>query len=184
MAAQQDGNDERRNYEAVQQVIATMLGFDAETRIRIIRTVSTFFGIDVQPAQTAAPNGPTSHKAEVPPFAGREDASPKDFLFQKKPKTDVERVACLAYYLTHFRSVRHFKTADISKLNTDAAQIKFSNASSAVNNATQSGFLVPAARGMKQISAPGERFVDLLPDHAEAKKVMAELRPRRRASKR
>lgn len=171
-------SDERRNYEAVRKIIDTMLAFDAETRARIMLTVSTFFGIDAQ-ATSPSSTVRTDSQPNVPSFAGRKDLSPKDFLFQKKPKTDVERVACLAYYLTHFRAIAYFKTTDISKLNTEAAQIKFSNASSAVGNATQSGFLVQAQRGTKQISAPGERFVDLLPDHPAAKKVMAEMRPKR-----
>ena len=34
--------------------------------------------------------------------------SPKDFLMEKAPNTDVERIACLAYYLTHYRSTPHF----------------------------------------------------------------------------
>ena len=171
--------DERKNYKAVQQIIDAMLEFDAETRVRILRTVSTFFSIDI--GETGTPHShPTKAESGVLTFSDREDLTPKDFLFQKKPRTDVERVACLAYYLTHFRSTVHFKTTDISKLNTEAAQIKFSNTSNAVNNATQSGFLVAAARGMKQISAPGERFVDMLPNHGEARKVMSEMRPRRR----
>ena len=171
-------SDERRNYIAVQKIIDTMLEFDVETRGRILRTVSTFFGIDANVSESEGQD--TNTQSAVPAFSGREDLTPKDFLFQKKPKTDVERVACLAYYLTHFRSIAHFKTTDISKLNTEAAQIKFSNASNAVNNATQSGFLVPAAQGSKQISAPGERFVDMLPAHPAARKIMSEMRPRRR----
>jgi len=46
--------------------------------------------------------------------------SPKDFLLEKQPRTDVERIACLAYYLTHYRATPHFKTIDLSILNTEA----------------------------------------------------------------
>lgn len=175
----EESSDERRNYQAVQKIIDAMLEFDVETRLRILQTVSTFFSIDI--GGTSRPHDHShSTGTQVPTFSNREDLSPKDFLFQKNPKTDVDRVACLAYYLTHFRNTVHFKTMDISKLNTEAAQIKLSNTSNAVNNATQSGFLVQAARGAKQMSAPGERYVDTLPDHAAARKVMAEMRPRRR----
>ena len=179
--AEEEGlNDERRTYAAIQTIIGTMLEFDIDGRIRMLRTIATFFGIDAPTLPAVARTPGSTEGREVPAFSDREDLSPKDFLFQKKPKTDVERVACLAFYLTHYRNVAHFKTTDISKLNTEAAQIKLSNASNAVNNATRSGFLVHAAQGMKQISAPGEKFVDLLPDQASAKKAMSGLRPRRK----
>ena len=173
-------NDERKTYIAVQQLIDVMLEFDVDTRARMLKTVIIFFGLENSPSfEARAPQLATS-KGGVPPFADREELSPKDFLFQKQPQTDVHRVACLAYYLTHYRNIAHFKTTDISKLNTEAAQIKFSNASSAVNNATRSGFLVAAPRGTKQLSAAGEKFVDHLPDYPAARKVMSQLNPRRR----
>ena len=102
---------------------------------------------------------------------------------QKQPKTDVERVACLAFYLTHYRSVRFFKTLDISKLNTDAAQVKFANAAYAVANAEKAGLLAPAQRGQKQLSAVGEQFVLALPDRDAAKAALASLRKRRKVRK-
>ena len=176
----EEASDERKNFQAVQNIIDTLLVYDSDTRDRILQTVSTFFGIDAGRSKISQVNSSTGRASDVPAFADRPDLSPKDFLFQKKPKTDVERVACLAYYLANYRSMAHFKTTDINKLNTEAAQIKLSNASYTVNNATQSGFLVAAPKGMKQMSAAGERFVDLLPDHAEARKAMSELKPRRR----
>jgi len=173
-------NDERKTYVAVQSIIDAMLEFDQDTRTRMLKTVATFFGLDLA-GQTPTPEtAPSLERRPIPTFADREELSPKDFLVQKKPRTDVERVACLGFYLTHYRNTPHFKTTDISKLNTEAAQIKFSNASYAVNNATQSGFLVAAVKGAKQLSAPGEKFVDHLPDYATARRVMSELTPRRK----
>ena len=173
--------DERKTYDGVQKIIDAMLEFDKDTRTRILKTVATFFGIDGPlQRQTSSDAHPQERGTRDPAFSTREELGPKDFLFQKKPKTDMERVACLAYYLTHYRNIAHFRTTDISKLNTEAAQIKFSNASNSVNNAAKSGFLVPAAKGLRQLSAPGEKFVDALPDHATAKKLMSEVRPRRR----
>lgn len=116
-------------------------------------------------------------------FSEDRSISPKDFIMEKQPRTDVERVACLAYYLTHYRNTPHFRTLDISKMNTDAAQPKFSNAAKAVDNATQSGYLVPATKGTKQLSAPGEQFVQALPDRDAAKEVMTKTKQRRRTRK-
>ena len=112
-------------------------------------------------------------------FSDRPDISPKEFILDKEPRTNVERVACLAYYLTHYLNMPHFKTLDISKLNTDAAQPKFSNAAVAVDNAAKMGFLVPAVKGMKQLGAFGEQFVRALPDREAAKAVRAKVRIRR-----
>jgi len=114
-------------------------------------------------------------------FSKDRDISPKEFLLKKQPRTDVERVTCLAYYLTQYREQRYFKTLDISKLNTEAAQIKFSNPAKAVDNATSYGYLAPATKGNKQISAGGELFVDALPDRDAARAAMLNARPRRRA---
>ena len=99
---------------------------------------------------------------------------------EKKPVTDLERITCLAYYLTHYRGTAHFKTLDLSKLNTEAAQIKLANAANAVENASATGLLVPAGGGKKQLSAVGELYVQALPDRQAAKEAIAHARPRRR----
>ncbi len=104
-------------------------------------------------------------------------------MFEKQPRTDVEKVACLAYYLTHYREMPHFKTLDISKLNTEAAQTKFSNPTVAVENAVKTNYLVPATKGNKQLSALGEQFVQALPDREKARAIMANARPRRKSRK-
>lgn len=116
-------------------------------------------------------------------FSEDRSISPKELILQKQPQTDVERIACLAYYLTHYRDMPHFKTVDLSALNTEAAQPKFGNASVAVDNAIKSGYLVQAAKGNKQISAAGEQFVQALPDREAAKAAMASARPKRKARK-
>jgi hypothetical protein len=105
--------------------------------------------------------------------------SPKEFLRDKSPVTDLERIACLAYYLTHYKSVPHFKTVDLSALNTEAAQPKFSNATLAANNALTAGLLVQAGGGSKQLSSIGETFVQLLPDRDAAKASLKKVRKRR-----
>ncbi|WP_424946484.1 hypothetical protein [Candidatus Spongiihabitans sp.] len=113
-------------------------------------------------------------------FSRESDLTPKEFLMEKKPFTNVERVVCLAYYLTHFRGARHFKTLDISKLNTEAAQSKFANPTVALNDTARSGLVVASTKGTKQISAMGEQFVLALPDRDAAKKKQREMGPRKR----
>ena len=176
---------------ALSTVVEALKGLDDYARQRILRAVATFY--DIQPSLRAAEHVATfdnrghlhaekTSDAPVrePSFSGHQDLSPKQFLEEKRARSDIERVACLAYYLAHFRDTPHFKTIDISKLNTEAAQFKFSNTAVAVNNANLRGLIASAGKGAKQISALGERFVAALPDRDATKKVLEQMRFRRR----
>ncbi|HVQ94688.1 MAG TPA: hypothetical protein VMU51_26865 [Mycobacteriales bacterium] len=89
----------------------------------------------------------------------------RDFVMSKRPANSAERIACLAYYLTHYRGQRAFKAPDLATLNTEAAQPKFGNASRDVDNADRtSGYLVSAGNNQKQLSPRGEAVVLALPD--------------------
>jgi hypothetical protein len=170
--------DEREIQAALQDVMTRLGGFDEATRLRIFRTAATFFQFNFsQPAVTTQPF--VANGTREVAFSDRAELPPKDFLFQKSPQTDVDRVVCLAYYLTHFRDTRHFKTVDISLLNTEGAQVKFSNPAFAVANAANAGLVVPAGKGFKQLSALGERYVEALPDRDKAKEVLSSIRTRR-----
>lgn len=171
----------RRELELLNRILADLQELDPEARLRVLRTVSTYW----QFSPTLQPRPPMGATEESRPGPFSEDRSmpAKNFIMQKQPQTDVERVACLAYYLTHYRDTPHFKTLDISKLNTEAAEPKFSNATVAVENATKTGYLVPATKGNKQLSGPGELFVLKLPDREAAKLAMATTRSKRKARK-
>ena len=176
-------SDEQRLYTAFQLVADVLLPLEKDLRKRVYATVGTFFGYEASYGGLVetSDNRPAGERSPPPTqIAPHEPPSPKDFLFQKAPDTDMERVACLAYYLAQYRDTKHFKTIDISKLNTEAAQRKFANAASSVYKATQQGFLAAAPKGMKQLAAEGERFVDALPDRAAAKAALGKKKARRR----
>jgi hypothetical protein len=168
------------------EILAAFRKLPQTSRERMLSTVATFLEIGLRP-NANIPSGtigrPATTRTLETHFSEDRSISPKDFMFEKQPKTDVERVACLAYYLTHYRDTPHFKTLDISTLNTEAAQVKFSNAAVAVDNATKQNYLVAASKGTKQLSALGERFVLALPDREKARSIMANARPRRRMRK-
>lgn len=105
----------------------------------------------------------------------------KTFMKGKNPNSDIQRVACLAYYMNHARDIAAFKTADITKLNTEARGPDF-NTGRAIDNASRStcGYLSPIGKGQKQLSAFGEEIVEALPSQ-EAVKV---LEANRKSSKR
>jgi hypothetical protein len=170
------------------QILNDILGafgkLEASRQERMLNTVATFLGLAPHVDNRRSSNGgmtsTVTERNQESLFSEDRSISPKQFMFEKQPKTDVEKVACLSYYLTHYRGTPHFKTLDISKLNTEAAQVKFANAAVAVENATKRNYLAPATKGMKQLTALGEQYVLALPDREKARNIMENARPRRR----
>ena len=107
------------------------------------------------------------------------DLTSKDFLKQKQPRTDLERFACLAYYLTHARDLAEFSTRDITKLNGEAHGPNFTNAAAtAQNGMKQSKFFSKAGGGKKRITTLGEAVVEALPSAEAVKEALASVRGR------
>jgi hypothetical protein len=179
-----DSREEDHDIDVLSQIVSALKPLSQQDRKRVIDTVATFFGID----SSEAPARATGAVESVPPSVGSpvvrfsEDLSlsPKEFIVEKQPETDVERVACLAYYLTHYRDSPYFKTLEISRLNTEAAQRKLANSTWAVDNAAKQGYLVDVARGQRQLSAFGEQYVRALPDREAARGLRARVRAKRR----
>lgn len=169
------------NVEALTTILNVLKDLDVDAQKRTLQAVSTFLGISYESNHMRRIESNNS-RSDVP-FSENRAISPKEFLRDKSPHTDIERVACLAYYLTHYRDLPHFKTLDISALNTEAAQPKFSNSALAVNNAATAGILVQATKGSKQISGPGELFVQALPDRDAARASIANIRSKKRSKK-
>jgi len=175
------GETNNSDFKAWTSIVAALKKLDIEAQKRTLHSVATFLGISGFTESKSNQNAQvTQHGVS---FSENRDISPKNFMRDKAPKTDGERIACLAYYLTHYKETPHFKTIDLSTLNTEAAQPKFSNAAVAVNNALRDGLLVQASKGTKQISAAGEVFVQTLPDHVAAKASLANVRIRKRNKK-
>ena len=173
--------------EALRRLIEIFDQASPDSREKLLLTVSTFLGFGnprqiTNSGNAALSQGPISAGQQLASFTEDRSLSPKEFIRQKQPQTDVERVACLAYYLTHYRDTPYFKTVDISRLNTEAAQTKFSNAAMAVNNASLRGYLVSGPQGSKQVSVYGEQYVAALPDRHAARAAMTK-RPRRRSKR-
>lgn len=168
--------------DALRDAVAVFRRLDDGGRETLLKTLATLFGIGV--ANEPSPGPKTVAFAEpTERFSKEQSLSPKEFLLKKQPRSDVERVACLGYYLAHYRDQQHFNTRDISALNTEAAQRTFSNAAVAVSNATNYGYLVAGIKGMKQLSAGGEMYVEALPDRESASAALAQSRPRRASKK-
>ena len=175
--------------DAQNAIVRALKSLPEELRSRVIESACIFVGVDpprrttgitvqTSPAQLGATYRPNPRDNHVG-FGERVSLSPKEFLHSKEPQTDVERIACLAYFVKHYRDTPHFKNIDLSELNTEAAQPKISNVSQAVANAVRAGFLVPAPSGQRQLSSMGEQFILALPDR-EAARIAIERMQRRR----
>jgi hypothetical protein len=168
-------------------LVSALAPLAQDGRVRLFKTLCTFFDLPFAERGTASHVSTQTASMSVPnhtqhgpgSFSENRTPTPKSFLLEKRPQTEAERVACLAYYLTHYRDQALFKTLDLSKLNTEAAQIKFSNPARAVDGAAASLFLIPAGQGKKQLSAIGEVYVQSLPDRAAARAATADLRKRK-----
>lgn len=179
--------NKKSEFEIVSKIISLLENIEKERQIHILTTVQTWLKIDdtIKPSpetieQTSFGDfdSITDSSKKISKFSGRSDLSPKQFMLEKQPKTDVERMACLAYYLTHFRDTPHFKTNDLSKLNTEAAQRKFSNAAVTAKNAVQARFFVPAPKkGHRQLSAEGEQIIAALPNREAAATIRKRMSP-------
>jgi len=119
--AESDNDD----FEVLNRVLLLLKPLSRERRQRIVNLLDSLVNVDnFAGRQHQLPAVARSH--EVTPSVGRVPFSedlpvpPKRFFLEKQPRTDVERVACLAYYLTHYRDTPHFKTIDLSKLNTES----------------------------------------------------------------
>lgn len=185
--------NKKSEFEIVSKIISLLENIEKEKQIHILTTVETWLKI----SDSSKPSLGTTKKTgywdfdstkdsskKMPKFSGRKDLSPKQFMLEKQPRTDVERMACLAYYLTHFRDTPQFKTNELSKLNTEAAQRKFSNATFTAKNAAKARYFVPASKkGHRQLSADGEQIIAALPSREAVAVVRQRMRPRKSAKK-
>lgn len=149
---------------------------DDPQKLWVLQTAASRFSLKIE---TSLGGGISSGGTGSPPASGTTQTpdgggvSLKGFMRAKDPKTDVQKITCLAYYLTKFRDTTHFKTKDLIKLNTEAAWPNFSNPTVAVNNARKDKYLTPAGKGDKQLTNRGEALVEALPDQEKVKSFMS-----------
>jgi len=163
-----------KEVQALAQVLKALEGLSETDQRWVLRSALSKLGPQDGPDESESDTGEKADEKK------KGDISPKKFLQTKKPTTDVQRVACLAYYLTHHRDTPHFTTKDLTDLNVEAAGTPIGNASQAAQNATrQSQYLAPAGGRKSQITGFGEDVVGALPN-PDAVKEIEKNRPRKR----
>jgi hypothetical protein len=177
---------------AVKTVYGALAPLDDEGRRFVLKTVADRIGTpqslsEIQERREGQGQPPPLQRgSEVRPSAlpAPSGQTLKEFLREKSPTSEVHRIACLAYYLTHLRRQPQFKTKELTQLNIDAGQRLMSNPATTVANAEKSGFLTLLGHGRKQITALGEDVVKALPDRNAVKLVVsARRKPRKKRAK-
>lgn len=172
--------DAETELKLLQEVLFALQHLSAHSRKKFIRTLLAFF--EISPAELVD-FSIYNHLAGIG-GAAEQKMSPMEFMQNKQPQTDAERVACLGYYLTHFLDTPQFRTSDVSKLNLEAKQQKFANTTRAIDSASRAGYLISTSKkGIRKLSAAGERFVKGLPDRAVTYKTVPTLRAKRKVKK-
>ena len=155
-----------KELEAMEACHASLNGLEAEEQSRVLTWLADKLKVKAIPVL----NNPAGGNK---PAQTGDTSTPKGFMASKQPSTDIERVSCLAYYLTHYKETPHFKTRDLTNLNKDAHQPTLSNATVATTNAVNSRYLSAAGGGKRQITTIGEAVVEALPDREAVKSALA-----------
>lgn len=160
--------------EALGIVLQALKPLDEAERAFVLKTAAERF--ELKPPETQQSSRHHSKAADRP------DTSPKAFLKEKAPKTELQQVVCLAYFLTHFREQASFKTRDLTSLNIEAAGSQISNATRAIQAARENyDLLSSAGKAGLQITTKGEDLIEALPDQGKAKEALATAKRRKKS---
>jgi hypothetical protein len=169
--------------EALKNVIKILDKLKSEGQRWVLRSAFDFFKLNE--AAFSTPVVLDEANGVETALTRRANLSVKDFMKAKRPQSDLERVACLAFYLTHMRKMPHFKTHDVEKLNVEAAGAAFSDLPKAMGNALHlRGFLARVGGGKRQLTTYGEDIVNALPDREKVKLVSSQMPKKRSHRKR
>jgi hypothetical protein len=165
-----------QEFQAIQAALEALEPLDPTQRQFAVSMILSRLGMvgtpGVAPGAGAAP--PVAAGAANARVTDLDRIGVKEFLKQKAPTTDLERLVCLAYHLTHSLDTPSFTTREITKLNAEAHGMDFSNAAATAMNAVkQSKYLSSASGGKKRITTRGEALVEAMPDRAKVKEVLA-----------
>jgi hypothetical protein len=169
---------------ALVAVIAALEHLNDADRHWVLQSAASKFALTVQVAAGGAHGGPagtntltvtplvgTATSADVQAAITKKDA--RAFIRSKKPTTDVQRVACLGYYVAQTTGQQGFTSKSISTAHTDSGGSSI-NMPRALDNATRGAkYLSNRGPHEKQLTTLGEDVVNALPDQEAVKAVEA-----------
>jgi hypothetical protein len=162
-----------RELAVLGSVVSAIDELESDAQLRVVQYLIGRFGVgEASPA--IVPGSPFAANA-----SGIADKA-KDFMAQKKPRSAMERVVCLAYWLDR-HGTSAFASGDLSQVNLEAAGPKF-DIVEAGKWAAKRGLFAPAPERKRQITSLGEQMVEALPDRDAVTGVM-DAAPRRRRPK-
>lgn len=141
--------------KAMESIYTTLQALQPTARQRVVSWLLSVLEMPHEVPE-AALTSEVSHNGDEPVFQEASTVetsipstqmSPKAFMAQKDPQKTVERMTCLAFYLTHYRNKPYFSNADIEKLNREAAGPSI-NAYRDLDSTSRSGYLAAGENPM------------------------------------
>lgn len=158
------------DFDAAKAVTDQLQGMDKERQERILRWVAESLGL--APVATSTPaarlSGAVPHSAEhraehAAPGTVDKPVDIKSFVESKKPKSDVQFAAVVAYYYNFEASAETRKDAIDAQILQDAARLagrrRPPKPRMTLNNAKNLGYLDSPDRGLFSINSVGENLV-------------------------
>lgn len=177
----------RSDVAALGIVLDALDQLDEQQRVWVLQTAASRLSLKLEMSALDArsPRGDSAATAKPADAVDQSsgEMSAKQFIRSKNPQSDVQRITCLAYYLTRFRNARYFKTKELSELNAEANCPKLSNPTVAVNNARKEKYLTPVGNGKKQLTNQGEDLVEALPDQEKVSALKSKSRVRKKRAR-
>jgi hypothetical protein len=167
---------------ALTTVIEALATLPKEQQQWVMQTAASRFALAVSPAALPLPIVP-SPVAPTSPTAENLGQTVKAFIKAKSPKNDMQRVACLAYYLTHHKGISTFKSKDIDEQHEAAGGVNFKLAQAVANATNVSKYFAASGQGKKRLTTLGEDVVEALPDSEKVKGLEKAGRPKPRVKR-
>src|SRR4051812_46797595 len=106
--------DYKSELEALGSVLKALTPLSDDAKSFVFRTAAERLGIScvvsTRPANSSASGDDQVTSSQLSEIT---EMKPKAFLKSKRPLSELQRMVCLAYYLTHVQNKPHFKTQDL-----------------------------------------------------------------------
>lgn len=152
--------------EAVRVLVTTLENFEKNDQERIIRWAREKLGLDLQPIATPMPSTATqtSNLAESQQNTQGQLVDLKNFYNTKKPTSDMQFAATVAYYYKFEAPSNDRKDSINSEILQDATRLagreRLTDPSQTLRNAATNGLLDKAGeRGSYKINTVGENLI-------------------------